>query len=174
MSFNGSFSISQGTDPISFTLTDTSTGSDGGLTDRRIYLFHPDGTTLVPTGSVNSYIDWPIANNSITLSLLDKDYALRIEVDWISSSPLPPPSSYSETIPYAFTSNSENFYGSLTRMQSSNPLLVNDGDFFKNKSELRTHIDDATQAIDEMNDVFLAQSALNDAYKLILNQQVYF
>lgn len=174
MSFNGNFSISQGTDISSFTLTDTSTGSDAGLTDRRIYLFHPDGTTLVPIGSTNAYIDWPIANSTITISLLDKDYALRIEVDWISSAPLAPPSTYTQTILYAFTSNSEDFYAGLTRMQASNPVLVNDNHFYDNKMKLRLFIEDALDAVANMNDVYLAQNCLNQAYDLIVNQQVNF
>jgi len=172
--FNGNFSISQGVDYQSFTLTDTSTGTDPSLIDRKVYLFKADGTTLTPIGASNAYIDWPISQSSIVINLLDRDYALRIECDWLSSSPLPSPSTYTQTILNAFTSNSENFYAGLTRMQASNPLLVSDNNFYSNKSKLRLFIDDAVQSVTEMQDVYLAQNSLDEAYNLISNQQVYF
>lgn len=167
--FNGAFSISQTTDPQSFTLTDTSTGTDAGLTDRQITLFKSDGTTLVPAGSATSYIDWPIANGPILIPLLIRDYALNIQVNWISSAPLAPPSTYTLTILNGFTSNSESFYGSLTQKQSQNRLLVNDNNFWPNKSKLRTLIDDCTQAVDVLNNILLAQDSLDEAYQMIQN-----
>ena len=174
MSFNGAFTISQGTDIHSFTLTDTSTGSDGGLTDRKVYLYKSDGTTLVAKGASNPWIDWPIANNTITISLLDRDYCLNIEVDWVSSAPLAPPSTYTLTILKNFPSNSESFYSGLTQEQAANPLLVNDNHWFENKSKLRLFIDDSNQAATIMNDIFLAQQSLNAAYNYIQNADTYF
>lgn len=174
MSFVGNFSISQGTDPTQFTLTDTSIGSDPSLTGRRVYLYLADGTTLVPVGSPTSYIDWPISDTTITITLLTRDYALNIEVDWLSSSPLPPPSTYTLTTMKGFTSNTESFYGGLTQMQASNPLLVNDNHYFENKSKLRTFIDDTINAVDTMNNIFLAQQSLNDAYDMIQNADTLF
>lgn len=174
MSFNGAFTISQGTDIHSFTLTDTSTGSDGGLTDRKVYLYKADGTTLVAQGATNPWIDWPIANNTITISLLDRDYCLNIEVDWISSAPLGPPSTYTLTILKNFTSNSESFYSGKIQEQASNPLLVDDNRWFENMSRLRLFIDNSNQAATIMNDIFLAQQNLNQAYNLIQNENIYF
>lgn len=174
MAFNGAFLISQGTDVHSFILTDTSTGSDGGLTDRRIYLYLSDGSTLVPVGSATTYIDWPIANGPITISLLDKDYALNIDVEWISSSPLSPPSTYSLTILKAFTSNSEAFLAMLTTMLATNRLLLDNNNFFYNKMKVRGLVDDATFSADNMNNIDLAQDSLNEVYKFILNQSTYF
>lgn len=174
MSFNGAFTISQGTDPHSFTLTDTSSGSDTNLTDRKIYLYKSDGTTLVTQGSSTTWIDWPIANNTITISLLDRDYCLNIEVDWISSSPLVPPSTYTLTILKNFTSNSESFYSGKLQEQSANPLLVDDNHWYENMSKLRLFIDNSMQAAVIMNNIFLAQQNLDKAYNFIQNENTYF
>jgi len=176
MAFNGAFTIGLGTDPTSFTLNDTSTGSDTNLTDRRIFLYKADGTTLVPVGSPTTYIDWPLsAGASITITgLIAQDYCLNIEVDWISSSPLAPPSTYTLTILTAFTGNSEQFNGTLIQMQATNPLLVNDNKWFENASKLRQYIENAVNAANPMNNIGLSQSSLNLAYQLIQNATTYF
>src|ERR1700761_896787 len=143
--FNGQFSISQGSDVTSLTLEDTSTGSDTNLTDRRIYLIKSDGTTLVPQGSSTTYIDWPLTDgNSIALTgILAQDWCLNIQVIWTSSSPLPSPSSYTFNILQAFTDNLILFAYGLSELQSGNPFLVTDNDYFSNKSKLWVLIDDA-------------------------------
>jgi hypothetical protein len=84
MAFNGNFSVTPNTADISkFTLTDTSTGSDAGLTGRRIYLYKTDGTTIVPAGTSTEYILWPLVatiGDTIEIDVLDKDYAISIVV----------------------------------------------------------------------------------------------
>jgi hypothetical protein len=70
------FTISQTAGiPDKITITDTSTG-------RRIYLEKATGGYLVPDGTTTDYILWPLATNPFTFSVLKKDMALRIRVDW--------------------------------------------------------------------------------------------
>lgn len=173
MAFNGAFTISQGTDPKSFVITDTSTGTDVNLTARKIYLYLADGTTLVPSGSANAWIDWPIANGPITISLLTKDYSLNIEIVWVSSSQLPSPSTYLQFQLKTFTANLELFDYGLTQMMADNNLLVTDGKFFLNKELLRLFIDDATNAT-TYNDQYNAQLNLDAGYNLQQNQSTNF
>lgn len=177
MAFNGAFSISQGVDPTSFSLTDTSTGADGGLTGRRIYLYKSDGTTLVPTGSSTTYINWPLVSgigDVINLTgILAKDYSLNITVVWVSSSPLSPPSTYTLAILKTFTGNIQLFAYGLTQLQAGNPLLVNDCGYFPNKSKLRVLIDDAINC-ETFNDQYNSQLSLNAAYALQVNAKSYF
>jgi len=177
MSFNGAFTLSQGTDPTSFSLTDTSTGSDPSLTDRRVYLYLADGTTLTPEGSSTAYIDWPIVSGigdvfDLT-GILQRDYSINISVQWISSSPLPDPSTYTANQLYTFTANLLSFCLGLTQIQSGNPILINDNGYFPNRNKLRVFIDDAINC-NTYNDQFNAQRSLDDAYKMQQNQKAYF
>jgi hypothetical protein len=176
MAFNGAFTISQGTDPSSFTVNDTSTGTDAALTDRQIYLQLADGTYLTPSGSSTNYIDFPLsAGSSITLvGILPRDYAISITVNWISSAPLPSPSTYTETNSYCFTQYSEQFYYTLTQQQVANPTIVNDTFYYGNKGILRTQIDSAAQAVSQGNDIANSQFCLDLAYNLISNSNDYF
>lgn len=177
MAFNGAFSISQGTDTKSFSLTDASTGTDAGLTGRRIYLYLSDGSTLTPTGSSTPYINWPIVSgigDVITLTgILQKDYSINVNVVWISSSPLPPPSTYTLSILKTFTANIQLFAYGLTQLQAGNPLLVNDNGYFPNKSKLRVLIEDAIDC-ETFNDQYNSQLSLNAAYALQVNAKCYF
>ena len=173
MSFNGSFSVALGATPLSFVLTDNSTGSDTNLTDRQITLYLADGTTLVPAGSNTTYIDWPIGNGPITISLLTQDYSINISVKWISSSPLPSPSTYSLAALNTFTGNSQLADYGLTKMMAANKLLAQDDHFLSNKELLQLYIENAVNAT-TYNDQFNAQDNLTAANDLITSLTTYF
>lgn len=168
MSFNGSFAVSLGATPLSFVLTDNSTGSDTNLTDRRITLYMADGSVLVPVGSTLTYIDWPIGNGPITISLLTQDFSLNISVQWISSSPLAPPSTYALASLNTFTGNSQLADYGLTQQMVANWLLAQDDHFLSNKELLQLYIENAVNAT-TYNDQFNAQLNLNAAYELTSN-----
>jgi hypothetical protein len=172
MAFVPAFYTTQAIVATAFTLVDSSTGSDVAITQRRIYLYLADGTTLVPTGTTTAYIDFPLSDGgSILLNVLNVDYAISVTVQWlnVSNAVL-----YTLTQNYCFTANDEAFYFSLTTMQTSQPSIINDTNFFNNKSLLRLHIDSATQAVSKGNDVYKSQFCLNKAQNLINNQQDYF
>lgn len=173
MAFNGNISISLGPTPLSFIITDTSAGTDAGLTDRRVTLYLSDGTTLVPTGSSTPYIDWPIANGPITISLLSRDYSINVNTIWVSSSPLPSPSTYTISQIKTFTGNLQLFDYGLTQMMTANKLLAQDDHFLSNKELLQMYIENAESAT-VYNDQFNAQSNLDAGYELQLNQNVNF
>lgn len=175
MSFNGLFTISQGTDTTSFTITDASTGSDPNLTGRRVYLFLSDGTTLTPEGSSTDYIDWPlVAGATLTLTgILSRDYSLNIQVQWLSSSPLPSPSTYIFSELNTFTENSMLFEYGLTQMQAGNPLLIEDNNWFANRIKLSVFVNDA-QLSESFNDQYNSQLSLNAAYKMQQNANTLF
>ncbi len=173
MAFNGNFTATQSIDGLTLTITDTSTGSDANLTDRRVYLNQYNGTTLVPTGTSTPYIDWPTANGPLVLPIFKKDYSLNINVQWISSSPLPSPSVYSVFQLITFTNNTYLFYYSLTQLQAANQQLTNDYGYFNNKVKLLVYLNDAINAT-TYNDQFAAQRSLDRAYELQTNANVYF
>jgi len=177
MAFNGAASVSQGVDPTSFSIEDVSTGSDAGITGRRVYLYLSDGSTLTPSGSSTTYIDWPIVSgigDVLTLTgILNRDYSLNVQVQWISSSPLPSPSTYLFSVLTTFTANLRLFLYTLTQLQAGNPLLIEDNDWFENKSKVNQLVEDADNAT-LYNDQYNAQLALNAAYKYYQNGNTYF
>jgi hypothetical protein len=169
MAFNGAFTITSVITPGSFILNDTTTGSDSNLTDRKISLYQADGTLL---GGVP--IDFPYTmGNSITLNVLNIDYCLLIAVQWISSSPLPPPSSYSASGLYNFLGNSYYFLNNLIGAIQSNPNILNDVGFDTNLSKLQTDIDCSSQA-SSTGQQASAQAALSRIQSLIVNQNYFF
>lgn len=178
MPISPNFSASQNSGlPSVINLTDTSTGSDTSITKRRIYLLQANGQYLVPSGTTTNYIEWNITNVntreplSIQLNVLEKDAALSITVQWLTSSNVVVES---KTTSFAFTAYSETFYYGLTQDQIANPLLVSATDWYENKMILRVEIDSANQAVIFASDIFSAQAALDRASYIIENSNYYF
>src|SRR5688572_14458379 len=96
--------------PSQFTITDASTGSDGTITTRRIYLYKADNTTLVESGTTTAYENWPIAEGPLTLDVLSRDFAVMLVAQWLAGSTVV----YSLTNYYVFTANTKNFLYGLT------------------------------------------------------------
>lgn len=161
------FTISQtsGNESI-VVLVDTSTGSDGSITQRRVYLRKIDGSFLVPEGTSTEYIQWSYASSNISIDALDKDYALSIVVQWLNVSNVV---LYDKTINAGLTMYNETWDYGRTQMLSGNPLLINDDGFFERKSLMRTFIDDGNQAITFAADMFAAQQCYDLGTNLRIN-----
>lgn len=172
MPFVQNFSMSQTLGSPSIVIaTDTSTGTDGAITGRRIYLTTYDGTTLVPDGTTTEYVDWALAVNPLSINALDKDYALSVRVDWVdvAGNVL-----YTKTTLYCFSMYNEEFYYSLTSRQASIPTIISDSFFYSNKLKLRVDIDSANQAVLYGDDIASAQYALDSGTYLRVNANDYF
>lgn len=156
--------------PSNFTLVDTSTGSDPSITIRRVYLTKPDGTFLVPEGTTTDYIEWPIAESSITLDVLDRDRSLEILVEWLAGAVV----TYEYENSYVFTAYTNTFLYNLSVDQSSNPSIINATDFFANKTRMYSYVKEAENAIAIGEDTVKAQLALDRAYQFIINEDKYF
>lgn len=169
MAFAGDFSVSQGVDVQSFTITDASTGSDPNLTGRTISLGLVDGQLLG-----GSTISWPLSDGSSKLisGLLQKDYALNIGVTWQSSSPIPG-STYSKNHIVAFTGNSNLFAYGLLQEIAAQQGITNDGDFMYNLFLINSDIINAERAADFL-DQGNSQAALDRIYYKIINQKDFF
>ena len=172
MAISPNFSASQnyGT-PNIITLTDTSTGSDGTIAKRRVYLLQSNGQYLVPTGTTTNYIDWSLADTSISLDVLTQDTALSITVQWLTSGNV---IVASKTTSYAFTAYNETFYYGLTEDQVANANLTSSTDWYQWKMILRVELDSANQAISFASDIFSAQAALNRATYISSNSNYFF
>lgn len=169
MAFTADFSVTQNSEGT-ITLEDTSTGSDATITSRTISLFKYDGSLLNST----TY-DWPIADTSITLTdVLDKDYALNIQVDWNAPSP-DPANTYTVTKLYCFYWYAMLFLVSLaSEKQARYNTISADSNFMLNKFKVYTFILDAQNAVSLASNIFLAQMSLDEAYNYRINQSLYF
>jgi hypothetical protein len=172
MPLSPNFTASQnsGTPNLIF-LTDTSTGSDGTITKRRIYLLQSDGTYLVPAGTVTDYIEWALVDVTTSLNVLIQDTALSITVQWLTSVNVVVAN---KTTSFAFTAYNETFYYGLTESQVANANLTASTNWYQTKMILRVELDSAYQAISFASDIFSAQAALNRATFISTNQSYFF
>lgn len=169
MAFSANYSTSQGVDVTSFTITDTSTGSDPNLVTRSISLFKTDNTLLG-----GSAIAWPLSDGSSKLisGLLTRDFSLNIVVTWTSSSPIPG-STYTKAGVVTFTGNSNLFALGLQNEISSLQGITNDAGFETNLAIVNSDILNAERAAiygDQGN----SQARLDAIYNKIINQKFYF
>lgn len=158
--------------PSIVTLTDTSSGTDVGLTERRVYFILADGSYLTTSGSSTTpaYDTWAIADSTVALDILPRDLAVSIVVQWMTGSTI----SYTKTINYVFTNYDYIFLYGLTTRQVSNPTLLQDTSFFNNKLQMIVNLDDAENAVSIGNDLFASQEALDRNYVFIQNESFYF
>lgn len=177
MPFTPGFSTSQTTGlPNKINFTDTSTGSDNAIVSRRILMRDAANNYLVQTGTTTNYEVWSIVSPpldplSISLDVLKKDMALYITVQWLYAGGIV---QYEKSYLTGFTLYNETFDYTLTQVLSGNPLLINDHNFFANKSQLRVSIDSGNQAIFLAADIFGAQQCYDRATNLRLNSPYFF
>lgn len=195
MSLSVDFSTSQTLGyPSSINFVDLSTGSDSSVNSRRIYLRTAASTYLVADGTTTvndsggllngaAFTEWEVTTpgtldpvNATLAEVLDKDYALQVIVEWVNKTTSIETAQvlYTATKLIGFTFYNETFDYQLTQILSGNPLVINDNNFFPNKSKLRTCIDSGNQAIEFGIDIFSAQECYDQATELRLNSAYYF
>ena len=177
MAFTGLFSVSQTSDITSLVITDDSSYSSeaqGTFSTRQIRLYKVDTTTLVPDGTTTLYIDFPFtAGNSITITgVLLRDYSLSANVVWLSNNPQSG-SVYTATEVVTFLNYINDFiYGKVQQLAAS-PSLLNDTQWQDSMQIMYNEKENAEQAT-LYNDQFAAQSAIDRAYYLMNNENLYF
>ena len=172
MALNPSFLTSQTIGaPSIIHFEDNSTGSDGAIVGRRIYLQKADGTYLVPDGTTTDYIVWALVDTTIDVNVLPVDMALNVRVDWVATggSVL-----YTLTKLQLYQLYSNTFYYNTIQLQASMPNVINDSNYWGNVSELQSYIDNAVQAVALGGDIAAAQNACDKATYLISNQNLNF
>jgi hypothetical protein len=160
--------------PSDVIITDTSTGSDVAIVERRVYLVNYAGEYVVEDGTTTDYTVWPLAQSSISIDCLTADTALTVTVNWVDISGV---TLYTKTILSGFTLYNETFYYSLTQGQAavSNPsYILQDTTYFQNKSKLRSLIDSGDQAVTLGYDITSAQTCYDLATFMVTNQNNYF
>jgi len=181
VAITAAFSTSQTVgSPASVNLTDLSTGTDVLAVERRIYVVNAAGQYLTENYTVSdsvAYIPFPIADGAtITLeNILSVDTAVYITLTYnnVSGGVVA-----TATNLKGFTLYNETFYYSLTQAQAMQnqppPMIIQDSNYFTNKSTLRTQIDDGDQAIELGSDITTAQAAYDRATYMVLNQNIFF
>jgi hypothetical protein len=172
MALTPSFTVAQflGT-PSKLTLTDNSTGSDVNITSRRAYVQMWDGTSLVSAGVTTDYNVWSYSQSTVLLDILSKSIGAKITVQWLNASNVV---LYDKIGYYGLTEYLEEFDYGLTQNVASNQRLMNDNNFWKNKTKLRTLIDSGNKAILNYSDIYSAQQCYDQATELYNNSQYYF
>lgn len=165
--------------PGDILLTDTSTGTDVAVTQRRVYIQTAAGDYLVEEGTTTEYTPWPDfpSTTELTLtdildsSVVDKDVACRVVIQWLNvgNTVL-----YDKTLYYGFTCYNEDFDYQLTQTVAGNPLLISDNNFWGNKSLLRGYIDSGDNAVIRNSDIAAAQQCYDMATALRINSQYFF
>ena len=172
MPLTPNFSVTQTPgSPSVVSIADVSTGSDSSVTQRRVYLAKYDGTFLVPENTSTEYVAWALADTSIDIDALDKDYSLIITVQWLDVSDA---ILYAKSTLYGLTGYGEDFDYSMTQMLAVNPNNVNDNNFFDDKLQLRNLLDSGDNAISRASDQYSAQLCYDEATKLRLGSPYYF
>ena len=160
--------------PSNVIITDTSTGSDVAVVERRVYLVNYAGEYVVADGTTTDYTVWPLAQSSISIDCLSADTALTVTVDWVDVSGV---TLYTKTVLAGFTLYNETFYYSLTQGQAavSNPsYILQDTTYFQNKSKLRCLIDSGDQSVTLGYDITSAQLCYDLATAMVNNQNLFF
>lgn len=153
---------------------DISTGSDGTITQRRIYIQAASGDYIVKNGTSTIYEVWSgfPGTTSITLEdILDKDYGCRVVVQWLTAGGNVV---YDKTHYIGFNCYNEDEDYSLTQNVASNQLLMNDNRFWVKKCLFSELIDSGDQAIERASDINAAQQCYDLATDMRLQAQYIF
>ncbi len=172
MSFTPNFTASQTSfNPALVILNDVSTGSDGSIAKRRVYFTDNNGQPVVPSGDNNTWVDWALADSSITIDLLTTDLSLNTRVDWLDSGNNV---LYTKNTNYCFAQFNLNFFYYLMQQQSETYNIVQDTNYFSNSAIYWINIIGAKQSVIIGNDLSASQACLNRATNMMQNQSFYF
>lgn len=172
MSFSPAFTVSQSAaSPNLVVMEDTSTGSDGSITQRRVYIEDSTGAFIVPSGTTTDYIQWPLGDNPISLNVLTQDTAANIKVQWlnVSNTVL-----YEDDANYALTQYNQQFYFYLIQQLALRPATYQDTNYASNLALYWTYIIGAINAIDTGQSLSASQSLLDLATNMENDQSLFF
>lgn len=173
MPLSPNFTSSEGLSNLNLvTFLDTSTGSDGGLTERRIYCRLANGNWLTTSGESTTiaYEVWNIADLSITLSLLSQSTTANVTVNWMTGSTV----TYTKTILTIWNLYDYIFSFGLIQSQTATPSIINDNSYYSNFFAFITNIWNSETAVTYGNDLYSSQGALNVNQNMINNANFYF
>ena len=172
MAYVQSFTVSQtALNPALVIFTDTSTGTDGAITQRRITITDSQNNYIVVSGTTTNYNQWPLATNPISLNLLTTDLAVSIKVDWLSVTNVV---LYTLTNQFCLSFFNKAFMYYLAQQESLTPNIVQDTNYYNNKAMFWTTIVSADNAVEIGDDIAASQNQLNVGTNMRLQESLYF
>lgn len=163
----GSVNTGATTDPTAIVVTDTSTGSDGSIASRKIYVYNNTGALVG-----DSPYTWAYPTpNVLTINPLTQDLAINVVVNWLDGSGNV---LYQTALLAACTGYGENEYYSIIQTESSNPSILKDTNYQQYKGSLRNYLDSAVQAISVGQSIGNAQQMIIKEQYLITNGNDYY
>lgn len=165
------FTVSQSAiTPAAITVTDTSTSVTGTIVARRLYVSDAQGEFLTGNDSVD-YDTWPLADLSITESLLSQSTAANIRIDWVNIS-----GGVVETLNanYPLSQFSKQFAYYLLQNLGLKPGTLMDTNYAANLGALWAFIEAGDNAVTYGNDIAAGQNCYNLAINLQNNESFYF
>ena len=172
MPLSPSIAVSQSAlTPSNVTIVDDSSGSDGAIASRRVYIQTATGTYLVESGTTTDYEVWAYADISITLDVLTQDECVNILVQWLNSgeSVL-----YSYENQYALAEYNKQFLATLVAAQGLTPGMVQDTNYSGNIAIFWTNIIAGINQVEFAGDIAGGQDCFSRATYMRLNQSMYF
>lgn len=172
MPLTASFSMSQSAlAPNIVVATDSSTGSDVAVTQRRIFVVDTESEYYVPSGTTTDYSQWAYADSTISLNILTTDIAASVTVQWLNSSNVV---LYTVTQEYCFAEYNKQFFYYLVQQQGLVPGVVQDSNYYSNMATLWANIKGAEVAVETGDDIAASQNCLNRATEMRNNENYYF
>lgn len=156
--------------PSILTLTDTSTGSDIDVVNRRVTISKPFGGYLVPSGTLTNYINWDYVNSSININAITRDYSIKVLVEWLN---VDDDVLYFKEYDFNIIPLGELFNYKLIQSQVGQPNIVGNVAFYKNKSLLELELDSSNQAVVMGGDIQAGQQCIERALSLKSNYNNY-
>lgn len=150
---------------------DTSTGTDGSIDDRRIYIVTYNNTYLVPSGVTTNYTTWNFPDPDILINVLTEDISATVKVDWVNAFGAV---LYTKSVNYCFAEFNKQFFYYLIQLQAHNYNVIQDNYYWGNAGIYWTNITGAINAITIGNDIGASQACLNRANMMKANQEKYF
>lgn len=172
MALNPSFTAGQNpTSPSIVVVVDNSTGSDGSISQRRVFVQDSAGNYLVPSGTTTNYTQWSYADASIALNILQQDTAVSITVQWldVSNTVL-----YTLTQQYCLDMFNKQFFYTLVQMQGVTPSIPQDSNYFSNMAIFWATLEGAENAIELASDLSASQNCLNRCTYMQQKQSLFF
>jgi hypothetical protein len=157
--------------PQSVTITDVSTGSDGSITGRRVYIQDGNGNYIVPVGTTTPYVSWAYSNPSITLNSLTQDTAASITVFWVD---INGNTLYQYGNTYPLSEFGKQFFYYLIQLQGLSPNTYQDANYASNLSLFWANIVAGDNAVTYGNDIKAAQQCYNREILMQQNQSIFF
>ena len=157
--------------PQNVILVDDSTGSDGAITQRRVYVQTSTGTYLVQSGTTTDYTTWAYANATVTLNILTEDTAVYIVVQWLN---VANEVLYTFNDYYCLEEYNKQFAVYLGQQQSVSPGILQDTNYATNMAVFWMYIVYAEAMVTIAADISNSQNLLNKATFMRQNETDFF